>query len=105
MQGTCTSGLAFDAVFLDHLEDILRAIAEKLQQTRTIIAGQGFFDVIRHHPDTRIDQPGISSSAAKADFSGLKHDDPLTCFGQMQGSRQSGVASANDDDIGSDVSR
>jgi hypothetical protein len=86
---------------LDEIEDESRCGAGERVHAAAQIAAESTFHLVRIVLETRIDLTAISPGCAPTRFLGLQQHDACALFREMQGSRQSGDASAHHDDIGS----
>ena len=60
-----------------------RAVAKKLQQPLPMNRTQCCRQVVRHHPEARVDQSYIATGAAEAYFAAFQEHNATTGFRQM----------------------
>lgn len=97
-------GLAVDAVAADEIEDDARPLAQRREQPLAMLGPEDGRHVVRHDPQAGIDEADIAAGAAEADIGRLQHHDGDAGLGQMQRRRQAGIARADDDHVGAQLS-
>jgi hypothetical protein len=99
MKGALAFQFAVDAVALDKRHHQRRPVSEHGQQTLAIQFAGRRRDIVRHQPQTGIDESHVAARPAKAKLVRLQQNHGFAGLGKMQRAGQSGITAADDDDI------
>ena len=100
MQRAVAHELAVDAMLVDKRVDFGRAAAEQAEEPFAIIRAEPLLDVVGREPHAGVDQADVAPGAAEADLDRLERDDLRPGLSQMKRRRETGIAAADDCDLG-----